>query len=205
MRDLSDFLGSPGHAQSPPRGGERRALRSVGRRAPRSQSPESAEGAEAGDCGEAGETVLAGDFGEAGVFGEAVVRGDFGETGAVGETGVLAEYGVVGETAVRAETGVSVVVAEPAGVAVGEAAGVALGLAASLGAPLGVPSSWTESHSGPSPLPAAKGPTPSAALPPTPITPRDPTTSHVVRLGSFIFVLPRACAQMSSSYDTADR
>src|SRR5690554_5536257 len=152
--------------------GERRALRSVGRRAPRSQSPESAEGAEAGDWG---------------------------------ETGVLAEYVVVGETAVRTETGVTVVVAEPSRVAVGEAAGVALGLAASLGAPLGVPSSWTESHSGPSPLPAAKGPTPSAALPPTPITPRDPTTSHVVRLGSFIFVLPRACAQMSSSYDTASR
>lgn len=113
-----------------------------------------------------------------------------------------------------AETGVTVVVADGFWVAVGETARAGFGdgvgeaeddsvgdgegategvAAASLGT--GVPSSCTESHCGPVPGPGENGPTPRAALPPTPITPSEPTTSHAVRL-IFIPVLLRGSAQL---------
>lgn len=91
---------------------------------------------------------------------------------------------VCAETAVRAETGVIVVVAEGFCVALGETSGVGAGLPDGVSTSPG--SSWTESHRGPSSDPAANGPTPVAALPPMPITPSDPMTSHAVRLVPFI-------------------
>ena len=102
----------------------------------------------------------------------------------------MAEIVVWAETTERAEAGETVVVAEVFCVAVGEAAGVATALSSVAVVPSSfaavVPSSWTESHSRPDPSPEENGPTPSAALPPTLITPIDPTTSHVVRLLRFI-------------------
>src|SRR5690554_3525233 len=180
MRDLSGWVRSAGHEQGPPRGGAAGLVDSGG--------AQSAESAESEDSGEAGETGDAADPGEAGLFGE---RGLFGEAGVLGETGdlaltvVAAETGVLGETvetfALAAEAGVTVVVAEVFCVAVGEAAALAAGDAVGV-----VPSSWTESHSGPSDPAEAKGPTPTAALPPMPMTPSDPITSHVVRLSIFM-------------------